>query len=370
MILIFSHVADVAWTAQSAILSRLENNLSISGKSFSVIMHFMNWNRKCEQIDYQEWVEISKKQFWLKLSVWPVKYIYEILVNLWFGIRLWRTSTLIAIDPLNALSWVILKKLWFVDICIYYTPDYSPKKFNNFLMNKIYHAIDRFSVRHATEVRSVSSRIVDIRRKMGLSEEKNIFLPNVPWDVWFDYWEVKKEEFSLISSGTLNIHLDHQKLIDSIYILKEKYPKIKLYIAWNWPLKEDILRYIAAKELEKSVILLWYMQPRDYLKKVSSCKIWVAMYSWKWWFNYYWDSTKCREFMYFWLPIYTTNYHSTAEDIRSSWSWIVCEVEVNAKQIALDIEMLFYDYELYSMRSYNMWQKYNHLLTDKLKSLW
>lgn len=36
----------------------------------------------------------------------------------------------------------------------------------------MYHAIDLYCVRHADEVWSVSTRICEVRRKIGLAEEK------------------------------------------------------------------------------------------------------------------------------------------------------------------------------------------------------
>ena len=49
---------------------------------------------------------------------------------------------------------------------ILYTPHYSPKRFSNNIVNKIYHFIDKICVLNSDEVWNVSSRIHDVRKNM------------------------------------------------------------------------------------------------------------------------------------------------------------------------------------------------------------
>lgn len=368
MIIITSHTQAVNNLQLSAILRKLELNLRNYNKEFKTLSHCMNVPQK--SFLYTSWSDNTKK-VWLKINFAVFRYIYEIILNVLLIRSEYKKNaslTYIWIDPLNAFSWVIAKKLWYIEKSIFYTPDYSPQKFNNKLLNKIYHWIDVFCIKHSDEVWNVSTRIYQIRKEKGVEDERNFFLPNVPWNIKTVINSEEKEQYSLIISWTLNIHLDYKPLIDSIDLLKSDFPKIKLYIAWDWPLKNEIIEYIENKWLWGSVVLLWFLEVSEYLQKVSQCWIWVAMYNGKWAFNYYGDSTKCREFMYFWLPILTTSFHSTADEIQQNKAWIIDDTW-DKKSYTKSIKIILKNYKTFSKLSLELWEKNNKLYTEKIWNL-
>ena len=364
-VIICSHVQDINGTQQSAILRKFELNLENFDKEYVTLSHSMNIPQKSFFYNSQ-----TKKtsRVWLKVKFSILRYLYEIILNLIYIKRLsinWE-STYIWLDPLNSLSWVIAKKLWYIKKNIFYTPDYSPQKFKNKILNKIYHWIDNYCVKNADEIWNVSSKITEIRNKQLKDWSKNYFLPNVPWKI--NTKENKKDKLSLITSWTLNIHLEYKNLITSILIIAKKKPDIKLYIAWEWPLRWEIEKYIKDKKAEKYVILLGFLDIQSYLQKVSECWIGLAMYNWKWWFNYYWDSTKCREFMYFWLPILTTSFHSTADEILSNQAWIIDDI-MSIESYTENINSLINHYDNYSSNSEKLGKINNKIYTNIIWNL-
>lgn len=363
-IVICSHAQDINGTQQSAILRKLELNLKNYWKDFKTLVHSMNKAQKSFLYDSE--TQTTERVGWkIKFSVF--RYIYEILLNVYFLRKEYKQNssiTYIWIDPLNAISWVIGKKMGYIQKNIFYTPDYSPQKFKNKILDFIYHKIDSYSARNADEVWNVSSRITKIRDELWVEKSKNIFLPNVPWKIQIQ--NNSNDKYALITSGTLNIHLEYKNLISAISWLKDIYPGIKLSIAWEWDLREEIEQYITSKQCEKNVILLGFLDMQSYLQRVSECGIWLAMYNWKWWFNYYWDSTKCREFMYFGLPILTTSFHSTADEIKNNKVWIIDDV-MSVESYVKNIKNLFEEYETYSTNSKKLWEKNNTIYT---KILW
>ncbi len=370
MIIIYSHVQEVKGNYQCAILRKLEKNLQILWKDFFTISHCMNVPQKAFIYDGKTG---KNNRRWYSIKVWPLRYFYEMLFNI-FSIKKYfkqnkEKITFIGIDPLNACSGILAKKLWYVKKCIYYTPDYSPQKFKNDILNKIYHSIDRFCVKNADEVWNVSSRITEIRKKMWLSGEKNIFLPNVSWLLASKKNQnITKEIFSLITSGTLKEQLEHKRLIDTIVKLVPDFPDIHLYIAGDWPLRGEIENYISEKKVNNNITLLGFLEVEEYLQYVEKCGIWLAMYSGKWWFNYYGDSTKCREFMQFGLPILTTNFHSTADEIRQEQSGIVVD-DQHQKSYENEIRKIYENYEEFSENSKRLWKKYTQIYINKIKEL-
>lgn len=365
-IIICSHAQDINDTQQSAILRKLELNLENYGTSYKTLVHSMNKAQKSFLYESKQGTT-QRVGYRIKTSVF--RYIYEIILNIYFIRKEHKNNpsiTYIWIDPLNALSWIIGKKMWYVSKNIFYTPDYSPQKFKNKILDIIYHKIDSYCARNADQVWNVSSRITQIRDDLWVEKSKNIFLPNVPWKIQVENnW---RDKYSLITSGTLNIHLEYKNLISSVSWLKEKYPDIKLYIAWEWELREEIEEYIDSKHCKTNVILLGFLDMQRYLQKVSECWIWLAMYNWKWWFNYYWDSTKCREFMYFWLPILTTSFHSTADEIQKNWTWIIDD-SMTVESYSKNITELFENYDNYSKNSMELWKKNNLIYTEIIWNL-
>jgi glycosyltransferase involved in cell wall biosynthesis len=109
-----------------------------------------------------------KKVYFGSCRMWePIKYICEILLNLFFVFKLKNSKDYIYIgyDNLNAFSGVILKKFGLVKKSIYYVVDYTPKRFANKVLNYIYHKIDQFCVKYSNETWSLNEKAMNEARK-------------------------------------------------------------------------------------------------------------------------------------------------------------------------------------------------------------
>src|SRR5690606_6446004 len=71
----------------------------------------------------------------------------------------------VGVDNFNAFWGVILKKLGWVKEVVYYTIDYVPVRFQNPVLNDVYHWMDKFCVRNADVVWNVSPRIAEGREE-------------------------------------------------------------------------------------------------------------------------------------------------------------------------------------------------------------
>ena len=76
----------------------------------------------------------------------------------------------VGIDNLNALAGIFLRKLGAVRRVAYYVIDYTPRRFANPLLNRLYHWIDRTCVRHADVIWNLSSRMHKVRARQGLED--------------------------------------------------------------------------------------------------------------------------------------------------------------------------------------------------------
>jgi glycosyltransferase involved in cell wall biosynthesis len=279
----------------------------------------------------------------------PLRYLSEIFRTVKYFSRHQPIDVYIGIDPLNALAGIILKKRKKVKKAIFYTADYSPKRFENPVLNKAYHLIDRYCVSNADEVWSVSTRICAVRRNMGLPDEKNIFIPNVPPEN-FDILETAEhDKYELITTGIVDKQLDFKGSIQAVAELAEEFSELHLTIIGNGPEEGNLKNWIKELGVEHKITLTGRLPLDDALKAQSRAGIGLALYTGIWGFNEYGDSTKCREYFNFGLPVISTDTHSTVEDIQKWKAGIIVNTSVEEYKAA--IRTLLSNYEEYSQRS-------------------
>ncbi len=372
MIILVTHATCINWKIWEAPANVVrENLLKYTEKDILYIRHFINWEMKSQFFWYNNKWEIFKKWNLHMISKFSIiRYITEILSTFFYILFFTKSKTITYVwfNPLNSFVWLALRKLRRIQKNICYTPDYSPERFKNKILNKIYHWIDRICVFWSDEVWNVSKRIFDVRKRMWLDISKNIFIPNMPGIVSEN--NLDTNNFKMITAGNLRWQLDYLWLIDAIAILKLKYKDICFYIAWEGWLRAKIEERIKLKNLEKNVILLGRLDYKDYLFFLKDCSIWIALYNWTFAFNNYWDSMKCREFTCFWMPIITTKFHSTAEEIESNKAWIIVWTDKEWENYVVAFEEIFDNFSAFSKNSKKLWEKYHQYYIDKIKELW
>lgn len=368
MIITTSHASFIDGKIYEAPANTLVEILKNKKEKFIFIRHSMDGNLSSILYYYEGGNIISEKKMFVisKLSV--LRYITEIISTFFHFLFAKQDNTVyIGVDPLNCFTGIMLKKVGKVKKVVFYTADYSPNRFKNPLLNSVYHLLDRFCVRNSDEVWSVSSRIHKVREKIGISQERNIFVPNVPSDEYEKYVNNRKAEHQLITLGLLGDQLDFIGIFDAVKELKNTYPDIVLKIAGNGPKEEEYKKYIKDNNLEEQVKFLGHLNHDTALSEISQSSIGLALYNGKWSFNYYGDSMKCREYFCFGLPVITTDTHSTVDDVRDNKAGVVCKMDKNDYiQAIIDI---FTHYQEYSQNSYSLSKKYDNIHTKLLERL-
>lgn len=299
-----------------------------------------------------------------------IRYGGEILVTffyLLFSPKVWKGSY-IGVDPLNAFTGILLRKIGVFNHTIFFTADYSTSRFKSRLLNDAYHFLDRFCVRNADQVWNVSSRILAVRKKMGLSTSKNIFVPNVPSDDYKKFVKNVKEENTIVTLGMISEQLDFINLFQALKALAAKNPNIRLKIIGNGPKEDEYKALVKKLGLDEKVSFLGYMSHDDALNEISKSGIGLALYNGNWSFNYYGDSMKCREYFCYGLPVVTTDTHSTVEDIKNNKAGEVCEISAHAYQEA--IENILANYQAYSKNSFQLSGQYEGIHARLLSKLY
>lgn len=274
----------------------------------------------------------------------PIRYVTEYYQSVkYFARRGKHIDVYVGIDPLNALSAIRLKRKGIVSKVIFYTADYSPRRFANPILNHVYHLIDRYCVKYADEVWSVSTRICDVRRKMGLAEEKNIFVPNVPPVEYDNLKKNRHDKYELITTGIIDKQLDFEGTIHAVAALKNELPKLHFTIIGNGP-EEDSLKRLADKlGVGDRIEFTGRLPLEQALERQSRAGVGLALYTGVWGFNEYGDSTKCREYFNFGLPVISTDTHSTVAEVRDGGAGEVVTIDHSAYVAAIKNVIAHYD---------------------------
>lgn len=285
-----------------------------------------------------------------------LRYIGEIWQTVRYFSRLSPIDLYVGIDPLNALSGIILKKRGKVKKAVFYTADYSPQRFSVGILNWVYHRIDAYCVKYADEVWSVSTKIVEVRRNMGLTESKNIFLPNVPPTAYDKYRDNPHDIYELVTTGILDKQLDFEGTLRAVAALSGEFPKLHLTIIGNGPEEENIKKLADELGISSRVELTGRLPLKAALYRQSRAGIGLALYTGVWGFNQYGDSTKCREYFHFGLPVISTDTHATVQDIEEYQAGIIVDLAVD--QYVDAIRNTLRHYSMYEASARRLGQKY------------
>lgn len=131
---------------------------------------------------YDKHGQLGKESFFpLYVSVQFINLIKDFFMTFWWSIRFGPYDLYIGNDNINASVGIILQKIRWVKKTVFYTIDYIPNRFSNSLLNRIYHAIDRFAVNNVDIIWNLSSIMEQERAKVGLNapfiRKKQIVVP-------------------------------------------------------------------------------------------------------------------------------------------------------------------------------------------------
>lgn len=355
-IAVASHVTLIKGKEYDGIGNVLIETLSSITNRFVFVRHSMDGLLPSEVHHYYKTKIQKRVRLNVVSKIAPLRYITEVLKTVYYFSLKDRVDIYIGIDPLNALAGILLKKLHRVDTAVFYTADYSLRRFGSGIMNNFYHWIDVYCVKNADEVWSVSSKIVDIRKKMKLDDKKNIFLPNVPPIEFNSFRENKHDRFNLITYGIVDTQLDFEGTIRAVAQLRSTLPKISFTIVGNGP-EEDRLKKIAKELHVDDRVRFMGRQPlQKTLELASKAGIGLALYTGVWGFNQFGDSTKCREYFNYGLPVISTDTHSTVGEIKEYDAGIIVKRSVDEYVAA--IQEIIEHYDRYSEHSLKLGETY------------
>ena len=240
----------------------------------------------------------------------------------------------IGVDPFNALvGWILKKFLCKRCLIIFYSVDYSPRRFSNVLLNKLYHLFDNFAVRVSDFIWCSSKRIFRIRKTQKTIEKRVLYVPN---GSWMKAENVQKREpqkidvIEFVFAGYLGEQYDLDIFIREVNEKKN----FKFHIFGDGPRKKEL------QKISGSNIIFHGTIPNEALLMIFKTKNWigVAPYNNRVSHTLYGSSLKVIEYLSCGLPVIVSTVVEIADEIKKNrCGWIYSNI-AQLRSILKEIE--------------------------------
>lgn len=318
--------------------------------SFYFIKHALDGKSKTE-IEFfgfaPEKIEIRKKGRRAQTSFF--RLAREVVVTLFFAYKIASVDVYIGVDPLNALAGVILRKLKLVKTVVYFTPDFSKRRFASVILNKIYHLVDRFDLRNSDFVWNASRRITGERIKQGVPKEKNFYIPNsadferfkrLPFD------QIKKHDMVLASNLTKSLDYG-PAFFEGLGKIVAKYPDTRLLVLGSGDYEEIFKKEVAKYGLGKAVIFMGRKSYDEVINILPQCGLGLAIYSGKSDWNFYGDAKKAWDYLAAGLPVIINDIPENARLVSEAGAGELLARDFTAEDFFGLVDKIFGDKDYY-----------------------
>jgi glycosyltransferase involved in cell wall biosynthesis len=266
-------------------------------------------------LEFKNGIIVGKRKSFKIIGPEWLQYIQHFFITIYFLLssNIKSYQVCFALDNLSLISILIFKKLGFIKKLIYYSIDYTPKRFENWILNSMYQTMDKASCYNSDINWVVSKEMVNARKRNGLVFSRCSKFLEVPIGFHQKYIKIqpmsKIDMFHLIFVGYLAEKQGLQMVIKSLPKIISKFPKINLTIIGTGDY-ENTLKDLAKKmHLKNRVKFKGFVNnPRTIEKILTTAGIGLAPYkpipeS----FTYYADPGKIKLYLGCGLPVLTTN---------------------------------------------------------------
>jgi glycosyltransferase involved in cell wall biosynthesis len=344
--LLISHITDLAGPSEA-----LENYLKARSDVLGIIYHPFHYcsDRRSIARKYVGGRLVSEKKRCGAALPGLATYFKDAFFSVFFFIGfLSRFETCVACDPLNGVVAMVLKRLGLIRRVVYYTIDWMPERFASKLLNKLYHALDRFCLEGCDAAWNISPRIVEIRREQGLPDDRNVLVP-----VGVDLEKIDLPDKSaktprdVVLLGALSPSKGVDLVIEAWPALTERFPGLTLHVIGKTPNNaiEDGVVYAPYEPrltaLGPSVMLHGVMNHDKVLETLPAFDISLALYRptdnnlsrWA-------DPSRVKDYLACGLPVVITDVPEIAKDVDALAAGVVAPYTVDgvAEAIAAMVE--------------------------------
>jgi glycosyltransferase involved in cell wall biosynthesis len=327
-------VTHVAFTGHAqeleAFLKEHSSSLLFIGSPFS----YANQKESIATL-YEKGIPIAKAALPKTKAPEVLMYFKDFLASFYFIFKFKRKfNVYVGINPLNAIAGLLLKRMGFVQIVIFYVIDYVPSsRFSNKMLNIMYQRFDQICVRHADYTWNLSSAMSDARKERGITVNESSQM-TVPTGTRLESNFLPFEQITRTDLAFLS-HLREgqgiELILDVMPELIKKAPSVRLLVIGTGPLENHFREEVKKSGLSKNVVFFGYIEDHNKIEKiVSKCGIGIAPYvpdpnSFTW----YADPGKPKVYLGCGVPIIITKVPEVATEIQNSNAGIAIRYDKN-----------------------------------------
>jgi glycosyltransferase involved in cell wall biosynthesis len=280
-----------------------------------------------------------------------IAYIKDLAFTIFYVLYFRRRYHIyVGVDLLNALAGLILRAFGIVDIVIFYTIDYIPRRFSNYFLNSLYHTLDKLCVEKSNFTWNLSAIMAEARKRRGIKKINQLVVP-MGGGVTVNF-EDNFERNTMIFVGNLRRGQGLELVIKSFPKIVKEIPDAKLIIIGTGPILRELKELVDKLGLNKHIRFTGYMRDHELIRKlVSKAALGIAMYEPnKDNFTWFADPGKIKLYLVSGIPVITTKVPPIAKEIQNYKAGAV--IEYNEETFANTvISLLKDDNEYYEMRS-------------------
>lgn len=283
-----------------------------------------------------------------------ILFIYQLFLTIFYIIwKPMKYDLCIACDNLSLISVFILRRIGIIRKLVYYTVDYSPKRYSNFFLNSLYQKMDRLASRLSDVNWVVVENMISAKAQNGLNLKKSAPFQVVPIGFNRDNIFIKPidkiNRFNLIFVGFLFEKQGLQLVIETLPKLIKKFPKIQLTIIGSGPFETQIKKSVISKNLNSAVKFTGYINNHQQIVKHLTEKggIGLATYIPSIGdYSYFADPSKIKLYLLCGLPVITTKVPPIAKEIARKQAGFV--IDYSEQELIDSLSTLLNNEKIYS----------------------
>jgi len=263
-------------------------------------------------------IEEKKLDFYQMPEI--ITYTRDFLLVMWWVIKKGKFDLFIGADNLNALSGIILKKIGRLNKVIFYAIDFVPNRFNNPVLNKIYHRVEKFAVYKSDSVWNLSDVMRKEREKRGYDKKyskKQIIVPIGTEPIERLSKLTEKQYDTITFMGHLREGQGTQFLIEVFSKALKRNPKFLLQIIGGGILEKSLRTKVNNLKIGANVLFQGFVKDFKAVKRfLSESGLAVAPYEdEESSFTKYTDPGKVKDYLSQGLPIIITKIPQVAFEV-------------------------------------------------------
>jgi len=251
----------------------------------------------------------------------PLLFVKDLLYTVIWCFRLEGTyDVFFGIDPLNAAVGWLLKKMGKVRSVVYYNIDFTPRRFENSLMNYLYHKVDAFACNNVDYNWIGTDRTTKARVESGMNASKmakTVIVPDGNESERIHGMKTKKIEMQrIVYLGHLDKKQGIDLVLDALPKLQESIKDIKFMLIGKGDYEADLKKKVKDMQLDCVEFMGFIADERKIETLLMSSAVAVAPYvPDKNSFTYYSEAGKPKYYLGCGLPVVITNVPAIAYTI-------------------------------------------------------